>query len=151
MLKIRPYEAHDFSALCAIFLQAVKETASADYSSQQIAAWAQVDEVRWRQKITTSQVLVAVKNESPVGFITAVDDYIDLLFVSPDYSRQGVASTLLNALFIQFPERIWTVEASITAKPCFERHGFSVVAKQVVEARGECFLNYLMRRQIVLQ
>ncbi|MDG1641572.1 GNAT family N-acetyltransferase [Klebsiella huaxiensis] len=151
MLKIRPYEAHDFSALCTIFLRAVKETASADYSSQQIAAWAQVDEDRWRQKIATSQVLVAVKNKSPVGFITAVDDYIDLLFVSPDCSRQGIASTLLNALFIQFPERIWTVEASITAKPCFERHGFSVVEKQVVEARGECFLNYLMRRQIVLQ
>ncbi|WP_117051326.1 GNAT family N-acetyltransferase, partial [Klebsiella pneumoniae] len=84
----------------------------------------------------------------PVGFITAVDDYIDLLFVSPDYSRQGVASALLNTLLRQLPERVYTVEASITAKPFFARHGFTVMQPQEVTARGEQFLNYLMRRQI---
>ncbi|HDV6336121.1 TPA: GNAT family N-acetyltransferase, partial [Klebsiella michiganensis] len=111
------YEEGDFPALCALFLRAVKETASADYSPRQIAAWAQVDEARWRQKLAASRVLVAINDASPVGFITAVDDYIDLLFVSPDYSRQGVASALLNTLLRQLPERAYTVEASITAKP----------------------------------
>lgn len=148
MPKIRPYGERDFATLCAIFLRAIKETASADYSPRQIAAWAQVDEARWRQKIAASRVLVAVKEASPVGFITTVDDYIDLLFVSPDYSRQGIASALLNALFIRRPERVLTVEASITAKPFFERHGFSVIEQQQVEARGERFLNYRMRREI---
>ncbi|HBM3224394.1 TPA: GNAT family N-acetyltransferase [Klebsiella oxytoca] len=145
------YEERDFPALCALFLRAVKETASADYSPRQIAAWAQVDEERWRQKLAASRVLIAIKDASPVGFITAVDDYIDLLFVSPDYSRQGVASALLNTLLRQLPERIYTVEASITAKPFFARHGFTVIQPQEVEARGERFLNYLMRRQIGLQ
>ena len=100
------------------------------------------------KKIAASRVLVAVKEASPVGFITTVDDYIDLLFVSPDYSRQGIASALLNALLIRPPERVLTVEASITAKPFFERHGFSVIEQQQVEARGERFLNYRMRREI---
>lgn len=144
MPKIRPYGERDFATLCAIFLRAIKETASADYSPRQIAAWAQVDEARWRQKIAASRVLVAVKEASPVGFITTVDDYIDLLFVSPDYSRQGIASALLK----RRPERVLTVEASITAKPFFERHGFSVIEQQQVEARGERFLNYRMRREI---
>lgn len=151
MLKIRSYEERDFPVLCTIFLRAVKETASADYSPRQIAAWAQVDEVRWRQKIAASRVLVAVKETSPVGFITAVGDYIDLLFISPDYNRQGMASALLNALLIQLPERVLTVEASITAMPFFARHGFCVVEEQMVEARGEQFLNYRMQRQIGLQ
>ena len=151
MLTIRMYEERDFPALCALFLRAVKETASADYSPRQIAAWAQVDEERWRQKLAAARVLVAINDASPVGFITAVDDYIDLLFVSPDYSRQGVASALLNTLLRQLPERIYTVEASITAKPFFARHGFTVIQPQEVEARGERFLNYLMRRQIGLQ
>ena len=148
MLTIRMYEEGDFPALCALFLRAVKETASADYSPRQIAAWAQVDEARWRQKLAASRVLVAINDASPVGFITAVDDYIDLLFVSPDYSRQGVASALLNTLLRQLPERVYTVEASITAKPFFARHGFTVIQPQEVTARGERFLNYLMRRQI---
>ncbi|WP_442604653.1 GNAT family N-acetyltransferase, partial [Proteus mirabilis] len=111
-MKIRPYEEHDFAALCVIFLRAIKETASADYSPRQIAAWAQVDEAHWRQKLAASCVLVAINDASPVGFITAVDDYIDLLFVSPDHSRQGVASALLNTLLRQLPERVYTVEAS---------------------------------------
>lgn len=139
---IRTYEEGDFSTLCIIFLRAIKEIASVDYSPRQIAAWAQIDEQRWRQKIAASQVLVAIKDDSPVGFITVVDDYIDLLFVSPDYSRQGIAGALLDAL----PERVFTVEASITAKPFFARHGFRVIKQQEVEARGERFLNYLMRR-----
>ena len=146
MLKIRAYEQHDFPTLCNIFLRAIKETASADYSVRQIAAWAQVDEERWRQKIAASRVIVAEKDTVLVGFITAVDDYIDLLFVSPDHSRQGVASALLKALLLQHPERVFTVEASITAKPFFERHGFHVIEQQQVEARGERFLNYRMRR-----
>jgi hypothetical protein len=44
------------------------------------------------------------------------------------------------------PERVFTVEASITAKPFFARHGFTVIKQQEVEARGERFVNYRMRR-----
>ncbi|WP_393947729.1 GNAT family N-acetyltransferase [Kluyvera intermedia] len=143
---IRSYRESDFPALCQIFLRAVRETASQHYSPSQIAAWAQVDEARWQQKMVESQVLVATVNERPVGFITVIGDYIDLLFVAPEFSRQGVASALLNALFVQIPTGTLTVEASITARPCFERHGFVVVAEQEVQARGETFVNYRMEK-----
>lgn len=143
---VRPYRADDFSALVTIFLRAVRETACHDYSPAQIAAWAQVDEARWRQKIQHSWIGVAVLDQQVVGFITAVGCHIDLLFVAPDYGRRGVASALLRELFVQIPQRTLTVEASITAKPCFERHGFRVVEEQQVEARGERFINYLMAK-----
>ncbi|HEY4467214.1 MAG TPA: GNAT family N-acetyltransferase [Klebsiella sp.] len=151
MLKISMYEERDFPGLCTIFLRSVKETTSTDYYPRQIAAWAQVDENCWRQKIAASRVLVAINDAPPVGFITVVDDDIDLLFVFPDHSRQGVASALLNTLLRQFPERVYTVAASMTAKPFFARHGFRVIKPQETEARGERFLNYRMRRQIGLQ
>lgn len=96
MLTIRAYVEEDFPALCAIFLRAVKETASRDYSPAQIAAWAQVDESRWRQKFAHSQVLVAVIDNQPVGFITVDNDYIDLFFVSPDYTRRGIGHALIG-------------------------------------------------------
>ncbi|EIX9031222.1 GNAT family N-acetyltransferase [Klebsiella aerogenes] len=151
MLTIRAYVEEDFPALCAIFLRAVKETASRDYSPAQIAAWAQVDESRWRQKFAHSQVLVAVINNQPVGFITVVNDYIDLFFVSPDYTRRGIGRALLSQLLTQFPDVVFTVEASITAKPFFMLMGFKIVTQQNVEVRGQWFINYLMRREIVLQ
>jgi putative acetyltransferase len=37
-------------------------------------------------------------------------------------------------------------EASITAKPFFQRMGFSVVKEQEVSRRGETFINYAMEK-----
>lgn len=145
-MLIRCYRESDFPALCQVFLRAIRETASQHYSPSQIAAWAQVDEARWRQKMAESRVLVATVDERPVGFITAMGNDIDLLFVAPEYSRQGVASALLDALFAQIPTGTLTVEASITARPCFEQHGFVIVAEQEVQARGETFVNYRMEK-----
>ena len=147
MLTIRAYSEDDFPALCAIFLRAVRETASRDYSPAQIAAWAQVDESRWRQKLADSQVLVAVIDNQPVGFITAVNDYIDLLFVSPDYARRGIGHALIGAVCASLPGKILSVDASITARSSFLRQGFRVVAEQRVESRGEWFTNYRMEKR----
>jgi putative acetyltransferase len=144
MLEIRKYKESDFEYLCEIFLRAVIETASQDYSPRQIAAWAQIDASRWQHKLTHSTVLVAVINDQPVGFITAIERYIDLLFVSPEYIHRGVASTLFDALVVQLPAGMITVDASITARPFFERHGFQVLQQQSVESRGVRFVNYHM-------
>ncbi len=92
-------------------------TASQHYSPQQIAAWAQIDESRWKEKLAKSQVRVAVINAQPVGFITCIGHYIDMLFVEPEYTRRGVASALLKPLIKSESEL--TVDASITAKPFF--------------------------------
>lgn len=90
-------------------------TASQHYSPQQIAAWAQIDESRWKDKLAKSQVRVAVINAQPVGFISRIEHYIDMLFVDPEYTRRGVASALLKPLIKSESEL--TVDASITAKP----------------------------------
>lgn len=66
-MHIRAYRDSDLPLLCQIFLRAVRETASRDYTPGQIAAWAQVDETRWRQKLADSIGLVAVVNSQPVG------------------------------------------------------------------------------------
>ena len=150
-MHIRPYHDSDLPLLCQIFLRAVRETASRDYTPAQIAAWAQVDETRWRQKLADSVGRVAVVNNQPVGFITAIGTHIDLLFVSPDHGRQGIGGALIEALFAQYPAQILTVDASITAKPCFTAHGFKVVAEQRVAARGEWFINYRMEKRVALR
>lgn len=146
MLQIRDYRDDDFSTLGDIFLRAIQQTASRDYSPRQIAAWAQVDEARWRQKMRDSRVLVAVIDRQPVGFISAIGSDIDLLFVAPERARQGIAGALLAELFRQIPQGTLRVAASITARACFARHGFMVVEEQRVAARGETFINYRMEK-----
>lgn len=110
-----------------------------------------MDETRWRQKLADSVGRVAVVNNQPVGFITAIGTHIDLLFVSPDHARQGIGGALIEALCAQYPAQILTVDASITAKPCFTAHGFKVVAEQRVAARGEWFINYRMEKRVALR
>lgn len=39
-------------------------------------------------------------------------------------------------------------EASVVAKPFFERHGFEVVDEQRVTVRGAQFLRYNMRKDL---
>ncbi|HEE5101994.1 TPA: GNAT family N-acetyltransferase, partial [Klebsiella pneumoniae] len=73
------------------------------------------------------------------------------LFVSPDRARQGIGGALIEALCAQYPAQILTVDASITAKPCFTAHGFKVVAEQRVAARGEWFINYRMEKRVALR
>ena len=116
---------------------------SQHYSPQQIAAWAQIDESRWKEKLAKSQVRVAVINAQPVGVITCVERYIDMLFVDPESTRRGVACALLKPLIKSESEL--TVDASITAKPFFERYGFQTVKQQRVECRGTWFTNFYMR------
>lgn len=142
-MQLREYQDRDFQQLCAIFLRAVTITARQHYSAAQITAWAQVDETRWNTKLAQSQVRVAVINSQPVGFITRIDRYIDMLFIDPDYNRQGIASALLNPWIMSESEL--TVDASITAKPFFERHGFQVLKQQRVACRGEWLTNFHMQ------
>lgn len=148
MPEIRPYQEEDFQSLCAIFIASIKEVASQHYSPRQVAAWAQVDDVRWKNKLVNSQVLVAVINNRPVGFLAAQEDYIDLLFVAPEFTRQGIARSLLMELFKLRPGSLFSVDASITARPLFERLGFDVIQEQNVESRGVQFINYHMVRQL---
>jgi putative acetyltransferase len=54
-----------------------------------------------------------------------------------------VAAALLNQLD---SGGALTVDASITAKPFFERRGFRVVQQQSVVLRGQHFINFHLRR-----
>jgi putative acetyltransferase len=61
----------------------------------------------------------------------------------------GVASALLGAVEASaraqgLPE-IFT-EASLTARPFFEQRGFSVLAAQLVEKRGQILKNFRMKK-----
>ncbi|RYY29749.1 MAG: GNAT family N-acetyltransferase, partial [Sphingobacteriaceae bacterium] len=78
--------------------------------------------------------------------ITA-DGYLDVLFVHKDFQRRGVALSLLNQIkkVAHTPgiNRI-TSDVSITARPFFEKQGFSIVAAQQVALNGVVFDNFKM-------
>ncbi len=151
--SVRPYQPDDAQATIDIFLRAIREVAAKDYGPEQIAAWAKVEDVGvWAQYRASRPTWLAMDGSTPIGFADLKSDgCLDMMFVSPDYQGKGVASLLLaaveNAAGKQGFQRIFT-EASLTARPFFERKGFIVVTAQQVEKRGQILSNFLMEKTL---
>jgi putative acetyltransferase len=150
-ILIRPYTPGDSDATIEIFLRAIREVSSRDYSPAQINAWAQVeDPAKWAERRISRPAWIADIDGKPVGFSDLVaDGCLDMMFVHPEFQRLGVASRLLARVeqeaLASGMERIYT-HASLTARPFFERKGFVVVTRQTVEKRGQKLDNFVMEK-----
>ena len=150
-VDVRPYEHGDADGTLAVFLAAVTETASADYTADQIQAWADPDGrdvQRWDEAMAARKSFVAVIGGQIAGFSdVSHDGYVDMMFVAPQFLRRGVARKLLA--HGEELARSWAVselsaDVSITARPFFAARGFAVIGQQIVRHRGVDFINFRM-------
>lgn len=154
-ISVRPYEANDAASTLAVFLDAVTVTAAGDYAPAQIAAWSapgERDLAQWNLSRSELGTVVAVVDGEVAGF-TDVDatGYIHMLFVASRLGRRGVGRSLLADVERRSLERAapsLTTNASITARPFFERFGFVVLAEQHPVTRGVRLTNYRMEKRL---
>jgi putative acetyltransferase len=152
-VSVRDYRPDDADATIDIFLRAIREVASRDYSPAQIDAWAKVDDAEvWAEWRASRPTWLAICEAQPIGFADLkADGCLDMMFVHPDHQGKGVASLLLKTVEAaarnQRLNRIFT-EASLTARPFFERKGFIVLAAQKVEKRGQTLPNFRMEKSL---
>ena len=153
-VHLRPYRDDDATATLKVFRRAIRTLASHDYAPEQVEAWAspEIDPAVWAERRRTHRTQVAETDGCVVGFTDVDDDgYVDMLFVDPDVARQGVGSALLEWARITaegLGARELTTNASLTARPVFEAHGFTVVAEQRPVLRGVAMTNFRMRRTL---
>jgi putative acetyltransferase len=152
-MNLRPYRPADAPALLALFKDTIRRVNSHDYGEAQIRAWASdaIDESAWASRFEGRFVVVAEEGGKPIGFLELeTDGHIDRTYVAADCQRRGVGRSLLAAALEEARRRgigkLFT-EASITAQPFFEAFGFTTLAPQTVECRGEKFTNYRMERK----
>jgi len=152
---IRPYEHSDAARTLAVFISAVTETASADYTAEQVQAWAQPerrDVGTWHAAMLARNSIVATIGGQLAGFSdVSPDGYVDMMFVSPRHQRRGVARQLLahvEARARSERTRAISADVSMTARPFFERHGFTVEAEQHPVKAGVELTNYKMRKEL---
>jgi len=151
---IRAWAPADTEELGEVFRRSVREVASKDYRQAQIEAWVQApgEITVWAERMKNRTTFVAEQNGSLIGFIQyEPPDHIDMTYVHPERQRMGVASALLAALENNARERgvkLLNVEASVTSRPFFERHGYIVLTPQIVQAQGQDFLNYRMSKRL---
>jgi len=151
-MNIRFATKDDAPILMRLFYDTVRSVNRRDYSAEQVAVWAPNDmsETVWRDKQDTRQTFVAEIAGVVVGFAEwETRGYINCFYVHKDYQRQGVGHCLLEAVIataVACSVAEVATEASITARPFFERYGFHVVRAQDVERGGVTFRNFLMIR-----
>jgi putative acetyltransferase len=152
-ITVRPYAPEDLDAVIEVFLRSVRETASANYNPDQIAAWAQADREVWSKRRSSRPTWIAEAEGQVAGFTDLENDgHLDMMYVHPELSGRGVARALLLAAE-QYARRRSLVrmysEVSLTARPFFQRNGFYVVEPERVFRNGQWFDRFKMEKALV--
>jgi len=151
---LRPYLAADAPMLAAIFAASIKELTGDDYGEAQQEAWAATaeDEEEFGKRLAGQLTLIATMQNSPVGFASLKGpDHIEMLYVHPSVTGQGVASMLCDAL-----EKLaggrgaknLTVDASDTALEFFRKRGYVAKQRNTVTVNSEWLANTTMQKTL---
>jgi len=149
-MQIRPATIDDVEQLAQLFRDTILTVNSKDYNEEQVNAWAATSKNidRLKTKIKEDHFIVAEIGNVIVGFgsITAAG-YLDFMYVHKDHQRKGIASKLLHEIKTQAIK--WklaeiTTDASITAKPFFEKNSFKIITQQKVYIIDVMLINYKM-------
>lgn len=148
--ELRAYREEDFPDCFSCFKEAVYSTCGKDYAPNELIAWAEgASRDRMAASLVNSFSLVAVNKGMVIGFGNLVDGHcLDLLYVSPAFQNQGVATAICDVLEANASADI-EVYASKTAYPFFAKRGYSSVRENIVERNGAKLQNFLMEKQIL--
>lgn len=154
MIELRPYQPADALALLDLFRDTIRRVNRRDYDDAQVMAWSsdEIDPGQWAARFEGRWVFVATERERPVGFAELeADGHIDRFYVSANHQSQGIGRRLLTAI-VDEARRLGLarlfVEASVTARPFFESHGFVTLVRQEVNCRGVLLTNFRMERRL---
>ncbi|MEO0014577.1 MAG: hypothetical protein RLZZ535_2966 [Cyanobacteriota bacterium] len=153
-VEIRLFKKQDAEKVARLFYETVREINIRDYSRDQVESWAP-ENIHFRdwKKICSDRFTYVADHEGViVGFgELEPNGHIDCFYCHKNYQRCGVGSQIYQAIeakALDLGVSHLITEASITAKPFFQRMGFVTVKKQTITCRGEIFINYVMERSL---
>lgn len=147
---IRKYQESDCKELSELFYDTVHTVNAKDYTKKQLDVWATrtVDLEEWNKSFKEHCTVIAVDDKIIIGFGN-IDKtgYLDKLFVHKNYQGKGIATAICDMLEQVVQIKIIT-NASVTAKPFFERRGYKVVKEQKVMRHGIELINFVMKKEL---
>ena len=155
---LRKYKPDDCLNLLKLFYDTVRTVNKKDYNDEQLSVWAPDNYIEekyntWQKSLSENFTVIAEKNGDIVGFgDIEKNGYLNRLFVHKNYQSRGIASSIVKELE-NYAEKICIrtiiTEASTTAKPFFEKIGYSLIKEQQVEKKGIFLTNYVMEKYIL--
>ncbi len=157
-MRIRVFQSADINQMVSLFYETVHAVNARDYTKEQLNAWAPKDEmdaklINWKDSFVRNITYIAETNDEIVGFSDMTrNGYLDRLFVHKNFQGRGIATELINKLETEARKIGLTkmeTEASITAKPFFERRGYQVIEPQTVERKDITLVNFKMSKRLI--
>ena len=152
MITIRDYVESDAAVLWDIFYNTIRRINSRDYSQAEVESWAsdEQDPVLWEKRMKGICPFIAEIKGVAVGYADLqASGLIDHFFCHHSYQRQGVGTALMEHIFSvgesKGIERYYS-KVSRTAKPFYERFGFSVVTEQTLDTGEQMLENFTMEK-----
>jgi len=154
-MHIRKATLEDISELKKLYVGTITTINPKDYDEEQIKVWASTAErtESLLRRINEQYFFVAENDDKKITGFASLDKtgYLDLLYVHKDFQRMGVAKQLLQKIINTAIE--WNIskletDASITAKPFFEKNNFKTIRQQTVTINNVDLINYKMERMI---
>lgn len=151
---IREYQAEDVQDLANIYYNTIHNFNIRDYTQEQVNVWAPEssrEAIYWAKKLEKTKPFVAILDNTLVGFAEfEPDGHIDCFYCHHLWIGCGIGSALMSAIYEQAKKknipRIFA-EVSITARPFFEKQGFTTITQQTVVVAGIELINYKMEKK----
>jgi ribosomal protein S18 acetylase RimI-like enzyme len=125
---IRPYRSDDFNPVTTLWWRA-RELAFPDFQRKKGHTFEE-DQAYFRDVILiNNDVWIVEMDGQPVAFMAIAGDFIDQLYVHPDYQRIGLGESLLAHARTLSPEHLWlyTFQFNINGRAFYEKNGFRIV------------------------
>ena len=126
--KHRKATFDDSERLCQLRRQSILELAPRGMALAEAELWANKMTVEsMEQKIRESEVWIAEMNDTIVGWVAVRGDYLDGLYVGPQFERRGIGSELLSwaeELARRSGVQVLRADASSNAEEFYFRRGY---------------------------
>lgn len=125
-IVIRSYKENDFDPLTQLWRRS-REISLPDFQREKGYPF-EMDQAYFKDSVLKkNSVWVAEIKSKPSAFIAICGDFIDLLYVDPNYWNQGVGKALLAHARSASPHHLWlfTLQVNHKARSFYQKNGFA--------------------------
>ena len=123
--RIREYRPDDFDAL-TILWRISREKSLPEFQREKGHFFYEDQNYFQNHILKNNQVWVVESGQQPVAFMAMNKDFIDQLYIHPDYQRRGIGRALLDFARRLSPDHLWlyTLQINVGARAFYEKNGF---------------------------
>lgn len=125
-ITIREYQPEDFNPV-TILWRIARERSMPEFQRAKGYFFYQDQEYFRNRIVQEYAVRVAIMDNHPVGFMAIKNDFIDQLYIHPDFQRRGIGARLIEFARGASPDHLWlyTLKINTIARAFYEKQRFA--------------------------